>query len=47
MGSAPRRDHVQRRPQLTPTLHLVSLAAGAAIADVSVRTLRRYIAQGR
>jgi excisionase family DNA binding protein len=47
MGSAPRRDHVQRRPQLTPALHLVSLAAGAAIADVSVRTLRRYIAQGR
>lgn len=26
---------------------LVSLAAGAEYADVSVRTLRRYIAQGR
>jgi hypothetical protein len=26
---------------------LVSLATGAAYADVSVRTLRRYIAQGR
>jgi hypothetical protein len=26
---------------------LVSLAVGAALADVSVRTLRRYIAQGR
>jgi excisionase family DNA binding protein len=30
-----------------PALRLVSLAAGAAFADVSVRTLRRYIAQGR
>jgi excisionase family DNA binding protein len=28
-------------------MRLVSLAAGAAFADVSVRTLRRYIAQGR
>jgi excisionase family DNA binding protein len=26
---------------------LISLAAGAAYSDVSVRTLRRYIAQGR
>jgi excisionase family DNA binding protein len=34
------------RPPST-ALRLVSLAAGAAFADVSVRTLRRYIAQGR
>jgi hypothetical protein len=30
----------------SPSLRLVSLTAGAAFADVSVRTLRRYIAQG-
>jgi excisionase family DNA binding protein len=33
--------------QACAALRLVSLAAGAAFADVSVRTLRRYIAQGR
>ncbi|MGH3550373.1 MAG: hypothetical protein ACRDQU_20100 [Pseudonocardiaceae bacterium] len=35
------------RTQDNAPQRLVSLAAGAAYADVSVRTLRRYISQGR
>jgi hypothetical protein len=42
-----RKGRAQRHPQPAPALRLVSLAAGAAFADVSIRTLRRYIAQGR
>lgn len=42
-----RRGGTGRGPQPLTALRLVSLAAGAAFADVSVRTLRRYIAQGR
>jgi excisionase family DNA binding protein len=34
-------------PRATGTRRLVGLAAAAAYADVSTRTLRRYIAQGR
>ena len=45
MGSTTRTPRSASKP--TPSLRLVSLAAGAAFADVSVRTLRRYIAQGR
>lgn len=48
MGSASGRGgRTGRGPQPSNPLRLVSLAAGAAFADVSVRTLRRYIAQGR
>ena len=45
MGSTTRTPRSGSKP--SPSLRLVSLAAGAAFADVSVRTLRRYIAQGR
>ncbi len=44
-----RRSRAARRtdPAQRPTRRLVSLATAAAYADVSTRTLRRYIAQGR
>src|SRR5437762_1220897 len=43
MGGATRTPRSGSKPSLS--LRLVSLAAGAAFADLSVRTLRRYIAQ--
>jgi len=46
-GNGAQRDRSRPGGQLSSALRLVSLAAGAAFADVSVRTLRRYIAQGR
>ncbi len=44
MPRAARADTARR---VKGTRQLVSLSAAAAYADVSTRTLRRYIAQGR
>lgn len=48
-GHEPRDDAAKSRHETSrrPRRRLVSLAAAAAYADVSTRTLRRYISHGR